>query len=58
MILNHIMNVGNRTQTDADRITEKEKANFCDYFKFGPGTDDAEKARLDALAKAAALFKK
>jgi hypothetical protein len=45
-------------ESNADRITEKEKANFCDYFKFGPGTDDADKARLDALAKAAALFKK
>ena len=45
-------------ESNADRITEKEKANFCDYFKIGTGTDDAEKARLDALAKAAALFKK
>ena len=45
-------------ESNADRITEKEKANFCDYFKFGPGTDDADKARSDALAKAAALFKK
>lgn len=46
-------------EPQADRITEKEKANFCDYYKFGPGgLNDAEKARQDALAKAAALFKK
>ena len=46
-------------EPNADRITEKEKANFCDYYKFGPGgAGDAEKQRQDALAKAAALFKK
>jgi hypothetical protein len=42
----------------ADRVVEKEKANFCDYYKFGPGGEDANKQRQDALAKAAALFKK
>lgn len=45
-------------ESNADRITDKEKANFCDYFKLGSGAADAEKQRLDALAKAAALFKK
>lgn len=45
-------------ESNADRITDKEKANFCDYFKLGSGPADAEKQRLDALAKAAALFKK
>lgn len=45
-------------ESNADRVTEKEKANFCDYFKFGPGGGNAEKQRQDALAKAAALFKK
>ena len=45
-------------ESNADRITEKEKANFCDYYKFGPGGDTADKQRQDALAKAAALFKK
>jgi hypothetical protein len=45
-------------ETNADRITEKEKANFCDYFKFGPGSDEMDKIRQDALAKAASLFKK
>jgi hypothetical protein len=45
-------------EPQADRIVEKEKANFCDYFKIGGGPNDAEKQRQDALAKAAALFKK
>jgi len=42
----------------ADRITEKEKANFCDFFKIGSSGNDAEKQRQDQLAKAMALFKK
>ena len=42
----------------ADRITDKEKANFCDYFKIGSSANDADKARQEQLAKAAALFKK
>jgi len=44
-------------ESTADRITEKEKANFCDYFKIGD-VSDSNKMRDDALAKAAALFKK
>lgn len=42
----------------ADRITDKEKANFCDYFKIGSSATDAEKERQEQLAKAMALFKK
>lgn len=40
----------------ADRITEKEKANFCDYFKLGDvkGSGDNKQSALDA---ANALFK-
>jgi hypothetical protein len=45
-------------EPNADRITEKEKANFCDYYKINSGLNDAEKQRQDALAKAASLFKK
>ncbi len=45
-------------EPSADRITDKEKANFCDYFKIGSGANDADKAKADALAKANALFKK
>lgn len=46
-------------ESNADRVTEKEKANFCDYYKIGGGgAIDAEKARQEQMAKAAALFKK
>ena len=45
-------------ESSAERVQDKEKANFCDYFKIGsPGTNP-DKERQDALAKAAALFKK
>jgi hypothetical protein len=40
----------------ADRTLEKEKANFCDYYKLGTSSDkNTEKE--DALSKANALFK-
>ncbi len=42
----------------ADRIANKEKANFCDYFKICSSYNDAEKQRQEALARAQALFKK
>lgn len=42
----------------ADRIQDKEKANFCDYFKIGSSFVDANKEREALLAKANALFKK
>lgn len=45
-------------ESSADRITDKEKANFCDFFKLGSSYNDAEKQKQEALAKAAALFKK
>ena len=41
----------------AERITEKEKSNFCDYYKFGPGANPTA-VKNDALALAEALFKK
>ena len=46
-------------ETQADRVVEKEKSNFCDYFrpKAGigkPGTDP----KAAAKAAAEALFKK
>ena len=45
-------------ESSADRVPDKEKANFCDYFKIGsPGTNP-DKEKQDQLAKAAALFKK
>jgi hypothetical protein len=45
-------------EPSADRVPDKEKANFCDYFKIGSSYDDAEKKKQELLAKAAALFKK
>ncbi len=45
-------------EPNADRVVDKEKANFCDYYKIGGGPSNAEKERQDALARAAALFKK
>lgn len=44
-------------ENQADRVVDKEKANFCDYFKPGSGpggqaaTRDALKAAADALFK-------
>jgi hypothetical protein len=45
-------------ESSADRVADKEKANFCDYFKIGSLGTNPDKQRQDALAKAAALFKK
>ncbi|HLW56915.1 MAG TPA: hypothetical protein VKY27_05985 [Bacteriovoracaceae bacterium] len=45
-------------ESSADRITDKEKANFCDYFKLSSSYNDPNKEREDQLARAAALFKK
>tara|TARA_Y100000768_G_C23908713_1_gene648852 strand:+ start:936 stop:1172 length:237 start_codon:yes stop_codon:yes gene_type:complete len=41
----------------ADRIVEKEKANFCDFFKLG-AKNGQENPKVDLLAQANALFKK
>ena len=41
----------------ADRITEKEKANFCDHFKIGAAAN-AGKTKEDLLNMANTLFKK
>ena len=40
----------------ADRILEKDKANFCDYFKLSAG-DDNNESKNSALDAANALFK-
>lgn len=45
-------------ESSADRIQDKEKANFCDYFKINALGADPDQAKKEALAKAAALFKK
>lgn len=43
-------------ESSAERIVEKEKANFCGYFRLG-SKDDKKDAKDDLLAKANSLFK-
>jgi hypothetical protein len=44
-------------EPQADRVVEKERSNFCDYFTPGTGSDPASK-KQDLLSAAEALFKK
>lgn len=45
-------------EDDAEEVTEKERANFCDWFKPGKDTFDPVRARKAAKAESAlaALF--
>ena len=48
-------------ESQADRVVDKERANFCDWFKAGAGkggTANHLDAKTDALAKLDSLFKK
>lgn len=45
-------------ETSADVIREKERANFCDYFKPGTGGAGAVDKAAALKAAAEALFKK
>ena len=42
----------------SDRILEKEKANFCDFFKLSDGGNSNNNLKETALSAADALFKK
>lgn len=42
----------------ADRVLDKEKANFCDFFKAGCSGSNGGPGKSDLLAQADALFKK
>ncbi len=44
-------------ETNADRVVEKVKKNFCGYFKL-VGSKSEEEKQKDHLAAANALFKK
>lgn len=44
-------------ESNADRIVDKEKANFCDYFNLSDGSHAGD-AKEDLLNQAASLFKK
>ena len=43
-------------EPQAERVVDKEKANFCDYFSLQGGNGESSK-REDLLSKANALFK-
>lgn len=44
----------------ADRVVDKEKSNFCDYFKPGSPSERSNRkgAQANAISAAEALFKK
>lgn len=44
-------------ESSADRITDKEKANFCDYFMLNLSLDESQNIQSDLMANANALFK-
>ena len=45
-------------EPSAERVTDKEKANFCDYFKLASGGTPGEEDQNSLLDEANALFKK
>lgn len=45
-------------ETQADRVVDKEKSNFCDYFKPGTTAGARGPTANDLKAAAEALFKK
>lgn len=42
----------------AESVREKDRSNFCDYFKFSDAQSDGSSKRDDLLAAAEALFKR
>jgi len=45
------------TEPNADRVVDKEKSNFCDYFTLSAGGTSGP-SRDDLINSADALFKK
>jgi hypothetical protein len=45
-------------ETQAERVVDKERGNFCDYFRPRAGTGSVGKSLDDAKTAAEALFKK
>jgi hypothetical protein len=45
------------TEPNAERVVDKEKANFCDYFTLSAGGSNGP-TKEDLLNSADALFKK
>lgn len=46
------------SEPQAERVLEKEKANFCDYFVFDPQTRIKKESADNSKEKLEALFKK
>lgn len=44
-------------ETQAERITEKDKNNFCDFFVLRGSSNNSNGEQEDLLAKANSLFK-
>jgi hypothetical protein len=44
-------------ETNAERVVEKEKANYCDYFLLKGGKGREQKSKDDHLNLANSLFK-
>lgn len=45
-------------ESQAERVVEKEKPNFCDYFVFDPQASRGLSSKEEALRKFESLFKK
>jgi len=45
-------------ESSADRVVEKERSNFCDYFRPSNRAGGSAKSQADLKAAADALFKK
>jgi hypothetical protein len=45
-------------ENQADRVVEKEKSNFCDYFSPRSGPGGTATSKSDLVSAAEALFKK
>jgi hypothetical protein len=43
-------------ETSAERVVDKEKANFCDYFRLKTGSQDTD-SRSESIKKLDDLFK-
>ncbi len=46
------------SETAAEPVKEKERSNFCDFFKIGTTTREITSSQKDQFSAAEALFKK
>jgi len=44
-------------ESQAERVLDKNRSNFCDYFRFQAAEDDSKAATSDPKIKLEALFK-